>query len=168
VRAVIERLTAALSRADPADRRYYARREALLTRGGLRRYHDLLAAIRHRYSGTPVAASESIFEMLAPALGLRLITPPSFLKAVTEGTEVSAANKQTIDRQISKHLIKIYVYNSQNVTPDVQAQLSAARAAHIPVASITETLTPPTVSYQAWQIRQLKRIEAALARATGK
>ncbi len=167
VRAVIERLTAGLSRADPADRRYFARREAQLTRVGLRRYHGLIAAIRQRYGGTPVGASESIFAMLAPALGLRLITPPSFLKAITEGTEVSAADKQTIDTQISRHLIKIYVYNSQNVTPDVQAQLAAARAAHIPVASITETLTPPTVSYQAWQIRQLKGIEAALARATG-
>jgi zinc/manganese transport system substrate-binding protein len=164
VRTVIRRLTARLSTADPADRRYFARREARLTRTGLRRYHDLIAAIRRRYAGTPVGASESIFAMLAPALGLRLITPPSFLKAITEGTEVSAADKQAIDRQISRHEIKIYVYNSQNVTPDVRAQLTAARAAHIPVVSITETLTPPQASYQAWQVRQLQGIRAALAR----
>ena len=81
---------------------------------------------------------------------------------------MSAADKQTIDNQISHHLIKIYVYNSQNVTPDVQAQLAAAKAAHIPVATITETLTPPTGTYQAWQVRQLEGIEAALARAGGR
>jgi zinc/manganese transport system substrate-binding protein len=167
VRAVIARLTAGLSRADPADRRYFARREARLERVGLRRYDQLIAAVRRSYAGTPVGASESIFAMLAPALGLRLITPASFLKAISEGTEVSAADKQTTDTQISRHLIKIYVYNSQNVTPDVQAQLAAARAAHIPVASITETLTPPASSYQAWQVRQLEGIKAALARATG-
>ena len=167
VRAVITRLTALLSRADPADRIYFARREARLTKQGLRQYRDLIATIGRRYAGTPVGASESIFAMLAPSLRLRLITPPSFLKAITEGTEVSAADKQTVDRQISRHKIKIYVYNSQNVTPDVQAQLAAAKAAHIPVASITETLTPPTDSYQAWQVRQLRGIEAALARATG-
>ncbi len=80
---------------------------------------------------------------------------------------MSAADKQTIDNQLEHHLIKIYVYNSQNVTPDVRAQLSEARAEHIPVATITETLTPPQDSYQAWQVRQLRGIEAALARAAG-
>ena len=165
VRAVIGKLTADLSRADPQDRGYFARREARLMKVGLRRYHSLIAMIRNRYAGTPVGASESIFAMLAPALGLRLITPASFLKAITEGTEVSAADKRTIDAQISGHRIKIYVFNSQNVTPDVQAQLAAARAARIPVASITETMTPPTVNYQAWQVRQLRGIAAALAAA---
>jgi zinc/manganese transport system substrate-binding protein len=163
VRAVIAKLTARLSRADPADRRYFAGREVRLERVGLRRYDELIATIRRRYAGTPAGASESIFAMLAPALGLRLITPASFLKAISEGTDVSAADKQTIDTQISRHLIKIYVYNSQNVTPDVRAQLAAARAARIPVVSITETLTPPTASYQAWQVRQLTGIEHALA-----
>ncbi|MGN6796074.1 MAG: metal ABC transporter solute-binding protein, Zn/Mn family [Streptosporangiaceae bacterium] len=167
LRTVIGKLTADLSSADPADRAYFARREAMLMKVGLRRYHALIAAINARYAGTPVGSSESIFAMLAPALGLRLITPASFLRAITEGTEVSAADKRTIDTQISRHKIKIYVYNSQNVTPDVQAQLMAARAAHIPVTSITETMTPPTASYQAWQVRQLRRIEAALAAAEG-
>lgn len=168
VRTVIGRLTADLARADPADRGYFAKRQARLLKVGLRGYDSLIAAIKHKYAGTPVGASESIFAMLAPALGLRLITPASFLKAITEGSEVSAADKQTIDTQISKHLIRIYVYNSQNVTPDVRAQLSAAKAAHIPIASITETMTPTTSSYQTWQIRQLKGIETALAMAAGR
>jgi zinc/manganese transport system substrate-binding protein len=102
--------------------------------------------------------------MLAPALGLNLITPPTFLKAISEGTDVSAADKATIDDQIKTHQIKIYVYNSQNVTPDVQAQLSEVKAQHIPYTTITETLDPPRQSYQFWQTRQLEGIKAALAR----
>jgi len=105
--------------------------------------------------------------MLAPALGLKLITPYSFLKAISEGTDVTAADKLTIDNQISHHLIKIYVYNSQNVTPDIQVQLNEVRAAHIPVATITETLQPVGATFQAWQTRQLLGIQAALARADG-
>ncbi len=100
--------------------------------------------------------------MLAPALGLNLITPPSFLKATTEGTEVSAADKETIDSQIRNHQIKIYVYNSQNVTPDVQVQLNAVKAEHIPYATITETMQPASATYQAWQTRELLGIESAL------
>ena len=105
--------------------------------------------------------------MLAPSLGLDLITPPSFLKAISEGTDVSAADKETIDDQIKDHRIKIYVYNSQNVTPDVQAQLQEVKAEHIPYATITETLQPAGATYEAWQTRQLLGIEAALARAGG-
>jgi zinc/manganese transport system substrate-binding protein len=103
--------------------------------------------------------------MLAPSLGLNLITPYSFLKAISEGTDVSAGDKATIDNQIKNHQIKIYVYNSQNVTPDVQAQLTQVRAEHIPYATITETLAPPTSTYQAWQTSQLLGIQAALAKA---
>ena len=168
VRTVINRLTADYISLDPANRSYFARQRARFEQIGLRRYHELIATIRRKFGGTPVGASESIFAMLAPALGLRLITPYSFLKAISEGGEVSAADKLTVDRQITRHLIKIYVYNSQNVTPDVQAQLSEAKAAHIPVATITETLAPPQDSYQAWQVRQLTGIQAALALATGR
>ncbi len=168
VLAVARALTADYSRLDPADRAYFGRRHAYFVTVGLRRYLALIAAIRARYARTPVGASESIFAMLAPALGLRLITPYSFLKAISEGTEVSSADKQTIDNQISHHRIKIYVYNAQNVTPDVRSQLVAARAARIPVAMITETLVPPTASFQAWQVRELQGIDAALARAAGR
>jgi zinc/manganese transport system substrate-binding protein len=167
VRAVVARLAASYGRIDPADRAYFARRLAWFTSSSLHGYFSLIAAIKSRYGGTPVGASESIFAMLAPALGLRLLTPPTFLRAISEGTEVSAADKNAIDDQISHHLIKIYVYNSQNVTPDVRAQVAAASAAHIPVATISETLTPPGDTYQEWQVRQLEGIEAALAKATG-
>jgi zinc/manganese transport system substrate-binding protein len=114
-----------------------------------------------------VGASESIFAPLAQALGLRLLTPPSFLEAISEGTEPTAADKQTIDRQIASHAIKVYVYNSQNATPDVQAQVDAARTAGIPVTTITETLSPASVTFQAWQVSELAALQAALAKATG-
>jgi zinc/manganese transport system substrate-binding protein len=167
VQEVIGQIVADYSKIDPADRAYFAQRQTWFNTVALRQYHALITAIHHKYDGTPVGASESIFAMLAPALGLRLITPYSFLKAISEGTDVSAADKLTIDRQIDHHLIKIYVYNSQNVTPDVQSQLALAKAARIPVATITETLAPPTDTYQAWQVRQLRGIEAALTMATG-
>lgn len=167
VQAVIATLVADFSRIDPADRAYFRAQAARFDHIALRRYHALISTIRSKYAGTPVGASESIFAMLAPALGLKLITPDSFLKAISEGTDVTAADKLTIDNQIRKHLIKIYIYNSQNITHDVQVQLAEAKAQHIPTATITETLVPPTSSYQAWQVRQLQGIEAALAKATG-
>ena len=130
MQAVIRQIIADFSRLDPADRSYFSSSEHFTRRAGA--VPPLIAAIKARYAGTPVGASESIFAMLAPALGLKLITPYSFLKAISEGTDVTAADKLTIDNQISHHQIKVYVYNSQNVTPDVQAQLAEAKASTSP------------------------------------
>ena len=105
---------------------------------------------------------------MAPALGLYLITPPAFLTSISEGTEPTAADKATIDHQISAHEIEVYVYNSQNATPDIQRQIDESRAANIPITTITETLFPAGATFQAWQVAQLQALAAALHEATGR
>ncbi len=90
----------------------------------LRGYFAAIAAIRDRYAGTPVGASESIFALLAPALGLDLITPAGYLTAVSEGNEPTVADKSTADAQLRDRQVAVYVYNAQNDTPDVRAQVS--------------------------------------------
>jgi zinc/manganese transport system substrate-binding protein len=167
VRRVIEAVTAALQKADPNDADYFAAEQQKYETTGLAKYNALIAEIKSKYAGTPVGASESIFEMLAPSLGLNLLTPPTFLRAISEGTDPTAADKSTIDAQIKNHQIKVYVYNSQNATPDVQAQVNAAKAAGIPVTTITETLVPASASFQEWQVTQLQALADALAKATG-
>jgi zinc/manganese transport system substrate-binding protein len=106
--------------------------------------------------------------MLSPALGLDLRTPPAFLTAISEGSDPTAADKATIDAQIKGKQVKVYVYNSQNATPDVQAQVKEAEAAGIPVTTITETLTPAGASFQDWQVALLTGLQRALARATSR
>ena len=165
VQTVISQLVTDFQKLDPADSDYFVAQQTKFNTVSLAQYNSLIASIKATYGGTPVGASESIFSMLAPALGLNLITPYSFLRAISEGTDVTAADKTTIDDQIQNHQIKIYVYNSQNVTPDVKAQLALVKKAHIPYATITETLLPANATYQAWQVKQLKGIQAALAKA---
>jgi zinc/manganese transport system substrate-binding protein len=162
VRRVIDQVTADYVAHDPAHADFYRDRHDALVGTGLRGYLHLIAQIRADYQGTPVGASESIFALLAPALGLDLRTPPSFLAAVSEGGDPTPADKATIDAQIAKKEIKVYVYNSQNATPDVQEQVRAARAAGIPVTTITETLTPAGASFQDWQVAQLTALRQAL------
>jgi zinc/manganese transport system substrate-binding protein len=168
VDTVVTALTADYSKIDPPDSSYFRSLRTEFETTALSQYHNLINEIRGQYSGIPVGASESIFSMMAPALGLNLITPPSFLRAISEGTDVSAGDKSTIDRQIKEHQIKVYIYNSQNTTPDVQAQLAECKGAGIPTATITETLVPPTSTFQAWQVRQLQGILATLETGTRK
>ena len=116
----------------------------------------------------PVGYSESIFQGLGQDLGLRLLTPYSFAKAIAEGTDVTAGDKETVDAQAREHRIRVWVFNSQNVTPDVQRVNELARQAHIPIATVTETLSPAGESFQQWQAAQLEVLERALHQATGR
>jgi len=145
---VVGAVTADLARVDPADRAYFDARAQRFEQVGLAGYHAAIASIRARFAGTEVGASESIVVYLCRALGLDLVTPPSFLRAVSEGTDVSAADIVTIDDQIHGRTLHAYLENTQNLTPDVQTQVSAARAAGIPVVPVTETLQPVGVTFR--------------------
>jgi zinc/manganese transport system substrate-binding protein len=166
VQKAIERITADYKQADPGHASYFDAQQHRFETAGLARYHSLISQIRLRYAGTPVGASESIFAALSPSLGLKLLTPTGFLDAISEGTDPTPADKATTDSQIADKQIKVWVYNSQNATPDVQRLNDAAKAAGIPIATVTETMTPEGASFQAWQSRELEGLLAALARAS--
>ena len=155
-------MTTDLIRADPTDRTYFLDRRVQFEQVDLADYHDTIARIRARFAGTSVGASESVVVYLCQALGLHLITPSAFLRAVSEGTDVSAADKATIDAQIGDRAIAVYLENTQNRTPDIQTQVTAARAARISVVPVSETLEPVGATFQAWQTAQLHSLESAL------
>lgn len=161
VQRVIDAITASYKRLAPADAGYFdSRRSVLESRFG--GYRALIASIRERHAGVPVGASESVFQPLAAGLGLRLVTPTGFMNAVSEGADPSASDRSTVDRQISSRQIRLWVYNSQNATPDVKRLTDEARSAGVPVVTVSETPEPASASFQDWQVRQLRQIERAL------
>jgi zinc/manganese transport system substrate-binding protein len=167
VHQVVAAMVKAFEAADPGHDSYYEAGAAKFESRDLARYHRLIAQIRGEFAGIPVGASESIFEPLAPALGLDLTTPPGFLDAVAEGTEPSPSDKASADHQIADRAIGLWIYNSQNATPDVKRLNEAAEAAQIPIATVTETLTPEGASFQAWMVRELEGIQGALRAGSG-
>jgi zinc/manganese transport system substrate-binding protein len=168
VERVIERIVGDYERLDPNDTTYFEQQRRGLESGGLAEYDRLRREIRARYAGVPVGYSESIFEPLGRSLGLRLMTPSSFAGAIAEGTDVSAQDKQTVDRQAETRAIQVWIYNSQNTTPDVQRVNQLVRAAGIPIVAITETLSPAAATFEQWQSAQLRALAAALQRGTGR
>ncbi|MCC9306113.1 zinc ABC transporter substrate-binding protein [Kitasatospora sp. RB6PN24] len=168
VHKVIDQITADYKKIDPADAAYFDTQKNSFETQTLAKYNQLEADIKAKYAGTPIGASESIVTPLAESVGLKMLTPETFLDAESEGTDPTAADKATIDQQISGKQIKIYVFNTQNSDPDVVAQVNAAKAQGIPVAQVTETLAPANATFQDWQTQQLQGIEDALKQATGK
>jgi zinc/manganese transport system substrate-binding protein len=168
VTRVVHAIVAAYEKLDPADRAYFAAQERHFETVSLARYDRLRQQIRTRFAGVPVGYSESIFQPLGQDLHLRLLTPASFAKAVAEGTDVSAKDKQTVDTQAQQRLIKVWIYNSQNATPDVQQINAIARARKIPIATVTETLSPASDTFEQWQVAELQGLIRALHQATGR
>jgi zinc/manganese transport system substrate-binding protein len=168
VRRVVAAIAADYARLDRTDAAYFARRAAIFNADDLATYDALIRQIHARYAGVPVGYSESIFEPLGRALGLRLLTPYGFAKAVAEGTDITAADKEAVDAQASGRLIKVWIVNSQNLTPDVQRVDALARAAQIPITTVTETLSPASDTFEQWQVAELRRLERALHQATGR
>ena len=168
VRQVIDQITNDYKSLDPADAADFDKLKTTFVDQTLAPYNQLITDIKTKYAGTPIGASESIVSPLAEGLGLKMLTPDTFLSAISEGTDPTARDKSLIDQQIAGKQIKIYVYNSQNSTPDVAAQVKAAEAKGIPVATVTETPTPAGVSFQDWQVRQLQGIQQALTKAAAK
>jgi zinc/manganese transport system substrate-binding protein len=168
VETVASTIASDLIKLDPKHAGYYRSRLGTFETRDLRRYHQLTAQIKSRYHGVPVGASESIFALQAPVLGLDLATPYSFMKAISEGTDVSPADTSTTQQQITHHMIAVWIYNAQNATPAVKHLSALARANDIPIATVTETLTPAGASFERWQVGQLDGIERALHAATGR
>ena len=169
VRKVIDQITADYKKSDPADAAFFDSQHDTVLDTNLKAYFDAIAQIKaklRRDTGRRLGV-----DLRAAGAGARTGTcsPRSRSStAISEGTDPTAPDKATIDAQIKDKQIKVYVYNSQNATPDVQAQVDAAKAAGIPVATITETLTPAGASFQDWQVAQLTALKQALAQGTGK
>ncbi|MGH2854227.1 MAG: metal ABC transporter solute-binding protein, Zn/Mn family [Solirubrobacteraceae bacterium] len=168
VLAVVGQIARDYEQLVPGAKGYFEQRQRAFETQGLARYDELRRELRERYAGTPVGYSESIFQGLGEALGLKLLTPYSFAKAIAEGSEVTAQDKRTVDSQAEAREIKVWVFNSQNVTPDVQRVNELARAAHIPIATVTETLSPASDSFEQWQVAELEGLMRALHEATGR
>ena len=168
VQKVVNAIVAEYQKLDPADKAYFAAQKKHFETVSLKTYNRLRAQIRQRFGGVAVGYSESIFQPLGADLHLKLLTPYSFAKSISEGTEVSAKDKQTVDDQAQKGLIKVWVFNSQNATPDIQRINAICKQHHIPLATVTETLSPAKLNFEQWQVVQLRALIKGLHQATGR
>lgn len=146
---------------DPSNKTYYQNQyQALMT--GLEPYQNRIQTIKQQFGGTKVAATEDIFQYLANASGLDLISPPAFIQAVAEGNDPPASSIVTFENQLKSKSVAVLVYNQQTVTPLTENIKKLAADEGIPVIGITETIQPPDLSMQDWMNAQLVALENAL------
>lgn len=125
-------------------------------------YRQLIGQIASQYGQTPVGATESIFVDLSYATNLKLISPPAFMQALSEGNDPSARDIVEFQNQVTNRQIKVLVYNVQTVTPFTEQLKQMAVQNAIPVVGVSETLPPGAATFQGWQASQLRLLLNAL------
>jgi zinc/manganese transport system substrate-binding protein len=85
------------------------------------------------------------------------------MNAVGEGTDPPVETVAAFQSQISGNQIKVLVYNVQTSTAVTTNIKSLATAHHIPSVGVSETLTPENLTFEDWQVKQLKSLETALS-----
>ena len=154
-------IEAALARLEPGDAGAFAADLAAFD-ASLRPLRAVIARIRQRYPGAPVAYTERVPGYLLAAAGLRVLTPPGFAAAIEDGTDPSPRETVVMDGLFTGHKVKVLLYNAQVVSPVTQQLRSLAIAARVPVVGVTETMPPAARDYQAWQLSQAQAILLAL------
>jgi zinc/manganese transport system substrate-binding protein len=158
--AVATAIADTLATADPAHRdEYGARLKVFLA--SLAPLDEKIVAIRDRYAGTPVAATEPVFGYMAAALKLKM-EEGLFQAAVMNDTEPGSSSFAAFEDDLKMRKVRVLFYNKQAANNLVQHLVTLARMSDVPVVGITETC-PPGLSYQNWMMSELIATEKALA-----
>lgn len=160
VPAVAKALAAALDARDPADAaRFDRRRDTVLA--SLAPLAAKIAALKAKYAGIPVTASEPVFGYMADAIGLAMRNG-RFQIAIMNDTEPSAGDVGAFENDLKSRAVRVLFYNNQVSDPTVERLLGIARDARIPVVGVSET-EPLDKTYQAWMLGQLDALDDALS-----
>jgi zinc/manganese transport system substrate-binding protein len=152
----------ALARLDAANASTYAANLATVT-ASLTQINEEAAALKQRFGAAPIAFTEPVFGYMADAIGLTVKSPEAFMKAVEEGNDPPSQAVAQEQDLITKHQVKVLMYNSQVVTRVTSNIKNLAVQNGVPVVGVAET-APPGKSFQGWQLATLKELEGALAK----
>jgi zinc/manganese transport system substrate-binding protein len=161
--AVAKALAAELAAADPVHKSGYEQRLQAFT-ASLKPLDDAVAAMRSKFAGTPVTATEPVFGYMATALGLKMRND-RFQLSIMNNTEPSASDIAGFENDLKKNRVRVLLYNNQTSEALTQRMQKRAQEAKIPIVGVSET-EPPGKSYQDWMTDQLGALDKALARPT--
>ena len=161
VTAVVDDITAELGKLAPGAAGYFDERRAAFAEA-LKPYDELIDSIKAGASGKTYAATESVFDDMAVAVGLSNRTPAGYQTASANEADPSPADLDAFLRLLGDRGVDVLIYNVQTEGSVPQQIRAAAEQAGIPVVDVTETVPPGTESFESWQVSQLSALAEAL------
>ena len=144
-----------LNQLDPVHADYYQRRFNVFKQ----QYDEFLhkiSQLKRQCQGTPVIATEPIFNEMADALGL-VMYGNDFQLSVMNETEPSAKEILDFQDKLAKKLVNVLIYNSQVINPLTEKIKNFAKKNGIAIVGITET-QPAKQDYLNWMNQQLDNL----------
>ena len=160
MQAVAGALAERLALAAPAGKAAF-RTNAEAFAASLKPLDAKIAAMKARYAGVPVTASEPVFGLMAELIGLDMHSK-AFQRAVMNGTEPSPSDVAAFEDDLKNHKVKVMIYNAQADDQAVKRLVALAGESRIPIVGVSET-EPAGKTYQAWMLGQLDALDGALS-----
>jgi zinc/manganese transport system substrate-binding protein len=161
VTAVADAVTAEFAKLAPDAAGYFDQRRADFTET-LKPYDELIDKIKANASGKTYAATESVFDDMAAAVGLTNRTPEGYALASANETDPSPADFDAFLRLLGDRGVDVLIYNTQTEGSVPEQIRAAAEQAGVSVVDVTETVPPGTETFEAWQVDQLNALAKAL------
>ncbi len=160
VKAAAHAVAVKLIESDPANKTDYEN-NAKTFNESVKPLEEKISALRQKYSGQKVAASEPVFGYMAGRIGLQ-VAEEKFALAVMNNTEPSASAVAGFERDLKEHKVKVMLFNAQASEPAVQRLVQIAKDNKVPIVGVSET-EPAGKTYQEWMLSQLDVLDKALA-----
>lgn len=161
VTAVADAVSAELAKIDPEAAGYFTERRAAFTTT-MQPYSTLIEKIKAGATGKSYAATESVFDYSAEALGLINKTPQGYQQAAANESEPAPADIQAFRKALANKQIDVLIYNTQTEGSIPQQIRAAAEESGVPVVEVTETVAPGETTFVGWQDKQLTALAGAL------
>jgi zinc/manganese transport system substrate-binding protein len=125
-----------------------------------------IAAFKAKYPNTPVAVTEPVADYMLQAAGADIKTPWAFQADIMNGTDPSAQDVAVERSLFTEHKVTVFLYNQQVTDSLTESFIALAKANHIPVVGVYETMPEPGYRYQSWMLAEVQDLTKAVADQT--
>jgi zinc/manganese transport system substrate-binding protein len=159
--AIVERMSGAITEAlldaSPGAGPHFADR-ARAWETELQPYRDAIEQLRAVAAGRTYAATETVFDRMAAAVGLTDLTPEGYRRAVSNEGEPTPGDLADFAAILSGGKVDVLIENVQTEGRLAASLMSAAKDGGVAFVAVTESQPEAGGSFVAWQVAQLEEI----------
>jgi len=153
------KIVAVLSQLDSNNKTYYQTQlKAFLKED--QAIQQAVTRLRKRFTGTPVIATESVFNYMLDAIGLDM-QGLGFQQKMMNDIPPTISEIKDFEHDLRTRAVHVMIYNNQVINPLTTNMLKIAEEEKIPVVGVSEMM-PANMKYVSWVLEELSSLEKAL------
>jgi zinc/manganese transport system substrate-binding protein len=119
-----------------------------------------IAALREKFKGTNITATEPVFGEMTDALGLTMRNQ-KFQLAIMNDSEPAASDMAAFEQDLQQRTVRALIVNTQTDSPLITKLTALAVANGVGIMQVEET-QPEKFTYEDWLLTRLDDLETAL------